>query len=73
MPSQTNFVLFSSAGQRFNAVEVTSRINTRGLDGPGSLQGLSSFRLSDRRDLNWVDEGTFEIAVTGERLYRIAP
>lgn len=73
MPSQTSFVLFSASGQRFNAVEEVSRINTGGLDGPSSIPGLSSFRLGDGRRLNKKDENTFEIVATGERLYRNAP
>ena len=52
----------------YHAVEIGSSIDTSNFDGESSVRGLSSFRLTDGRALNYIDENMFLLVQTGEVL-----
>lgn len=61
------FELVGESGT-YVAVKIHANLNTSSLDGPSSMPGLPSYRLTDGRRLNFVDSATFEIVDTGEIL-----
>ena len=70
MSNTSSFILVSTSGARYSAVEISSRINTDNHEESNSMAGLSEFRLTDGRSINMVDDNTFVIVSTGEELRR---
>jgi hypothetical protein len=55
------------------AVMLQKQVATSADDRPEYVPGAEEYRLADGRPLNCIDERTFEVASTGERLTRLGP
>lgn len=65
------FTALDATGKSYVVIERRERIDTSTLDGGKSFShGLPGYRLADGRALNRVDERSFEIVQTAERLVR---
>jgi hypothetical protein len=66
------FLVHSASKARFKAVLLQQqiRISKPGTRRPKFVNGAAEYRLADGRQLILIDEVTFEIATTGERLTR---
>lgn len=62
------FDAYDDEGNRYAVHIRRSYISTSDLSGPGRIEGLPSFHLSDGGALNRIDDQTFEIVATGRRL-----
>tara|TARA_R100000365_G_scaffold3600_1_gene12559 strand:- start:3507 stop:3731 length:225 start_codon:yes stop_codon:yes gene_type:complete len=59
-------------GKIYTVVEYTNMIRSRPISGPAEeVAGSKSLLLTDGRHVNYEDEDTFEIVVTGETLKRV--
>ena len=68
----TEKFLLRSASRSYEAVMLQKQIETTtsGDEGRHYVDGAKEYRLADGRHLNYIDEHTFEVATTGERLTR---
>ncbi len=66
------FLLRSASRSTHEAVMLQKQIDTTTSadEGRQYVDGAKEYRLADGRHLNCIDEHTFEVATTGERLTR---
>lgn len=66
------FLLRSASRSTHEAVMLQKQIDTTTSadEGRQYVDGAKEYRLTDGRHLNCIDEYTFEVATTGERLTR---
>jgi hypothetical protein len=67
------FKVLSETGGTYEALTLQDRIDTTGLTGRRQTfaYGLRKFRLADGRTMSMLDETTFQIVETGERVKRV--
>ena len=72
MQKVTEKFLLRSANRSHEAVMLQKQIETTtpGDEGRQYVDGAKEYRLADGRHLTCIDEHTFEVATTGERLTR---
>ena len=70
MALPNSFLVYKDDGTALRVLVIRSRVNTSTLDGPSSIEGLPQLQLEDGTPLNVIDENTFKIVTTGERVRR---
>ena len=62
------FLVRTEKGQELYINAFVPMIDTSTLDGPSQIAGIGRLVLSDGTPVNMVDEDTFVVVATGERL-----
>jgi hypothetical protein len=65
------FLVRTEKGQELYVNAFVPMIDTSTLDGPSQITGIGRLVLSDGTPVNMVDEDTFVVVATGERLTRV--
>jgi hypothetical protein len=65
------FLVRTEKGKELYVNAFIPMIDTSTLDGPSQITGVGRLVLSDGTPVNMVDENTFVVVTTGERLTRV--